>query len=92
MGSTSSTKSLPKATKGAKYAAVTLVEKNGVGTETWSATGLPTGLTLSSKGVLSGKVSSADAAKTYTVSVTVKDSSKPTKQTATRKLSLVVAS
>jgi hypothetical protein len=86
------TKSLPKATKGAKYAAVTLVEKNGVGTETWSATGLPAGLTLSSKGVLAGKVSSADAAKTYTVSVTVKDSSKPTKQTATKKLGLVVAS
>ena len=86
------TKSLPKATKGAKYAAVTLAEKNGVGTETWTATGLPAGLTLSSKGVLSGKVGSADAAKTYTVSVTVKDSSKPTKQTATKKLSLVVAS
>ena len=85
------TKTLPKATKGAKYASVTLTEKNGVGTETWSATGLPTGLTLSSKGVLSGKVSSADAAKTYTVSVTVKDSSTPTKQTATSKLSLVVA-
>ena len=44
------------------------------------------------EGVLSGKVSSADAAKSYTVSVTVKDSSTPTKQTATSKLSLVVAS
>ena len=42
--------------------------------------------------MLSGKVSSTDAAKTYSVTVTVKDSSKPTKQTATAKLSLVVAS
>ena len=86
------TKSLPKATRGAKYAAVTLTEKNGVGTETWTATGLPAGLTLSSAGVLSGKVSRTDAVKTYSITVTVKDLSKPTRLTASAKLSLVVAS
>ena len=86
------TKSLPKGTKGAKYATVTLTEKNGVGTEKWAATGLPTGLKLSAAGKLSGKVSSSDVAKTYTVTVTVTDSSKPTAQKATAKLSLVVAS
>jgi len=84
------TTTLPAATKGKKYSAVVLKEKNGVGTETWSATGLPKGLTLSSAGVLSGTVSSSDAVKTYAVTVTVKDSSTPTKQTATSKLSLVV--
>ncbi len=84
------TKTLPKATKGKKYTTVKLAEKNGVGTETWSATGLPKGLTLSSAGSLSGTVSSSDAVKTYTVTITVKDSSKPTKQTATTKFSLVV--
>ena len=86
------TKTLPKATKGAKYAPLTLTVKNGVGTETWTATGLPTGLKLSSTGKLSGKVKSSDAAKTYSVTITVKDSSTPTKQTASSKLSLVVAS
>ena len=86
------TKSLPKGTKGKAYTATTLVEKNGVGTEKWAATGLPAGLKLSTTGKLSGKVSSSDAAKTYTVTVTVTDSSKPTAQKATAKLSLVVVS
>ena len=86
------TKTLPKATQGKKYAAVTLTEKNGVGTETWTATGLPAGLTLTSAGKLSGTVKKTDAAKTYSVTVTVKDSTRPTKQTASAKLSLVVAS
>ena len=86
------TKTLPKATKGKKYTTVKLAEKNGVGTETWSATGLPKGLTLSWAGSLSGTVSSSDAVKTYTVTITVKDSSKPTKQTATTSYDLVVLS
>jgi Fibronectin type III domain/Putative Ig domain len=86
------TKSLPKATRGKKYATVKLAEKNGVGTETWTATGLPTGLKVTSAGVLSGTVGKSDTAKTYSVTVAVKDSSKPTKQSASVKLSLVVAS
>ncbi len=86
------TKTLPKATKGKKYTAVHLTEKNGVGTETWKATGLPKGLTLTTAGVLSGTVTKTDAAKTYSVTITVTDSSKPKKQTATVKFSLVVAS
>jgi hypothetical protein len=85
-----STKTLPKATKGKKYATVKLAEKNGVSTEKWTATGLPKGLTLSSTGSLSGTVGSSDAVKTYSVTITVKDSSKPTKQTASTKFSLVV--
>ena len=84
------TKSLPKGTKGKKYATVKLAEKYGTGTEKWTATGLPKGLTLSSTGSLSGTLSSSDAVKTYSVTITVKDSSKPTKQTASTKFSLVV--
>ncbi len=83
------TKTLPKATKGKKYTAVKLAEKGGVGKLTWTATGLPKGLTVSSAGTLSGTVSSSDAVKTYSVTITVKDSSKP-KQTASTKFSLVV--
>jgi len=83
------TKSLPRATKGKKYTAVKLAEKGGVGKLTWTATGLPKGLTVSSAGSLSGTVSSSDAVKTYSVTITVKDSSKP-KQTASTKFSLVV--
>ncbi|MGA3149505.1 MAG: fibronectin type III domain-containing protein [Acidimicrobiales bacterium] len=84
------TKTLPKGTKGKKYTTVKLAEKYGVGTEKWTATGLPKGLTLSSAGSLSGTLSSSDAVKTYSVTITVKDSSKPTKQTASTKFSLVV--
>jgi hypothetical protein len=84
------TKTLPKATKGKKYTSTTLTSKYGVGKLTWTATGLPTGLKLSTAGVLSG--TETGVAKTYTVTVTVKDSSTPTKQTATAKFSLVVAS
>jgi hypothetical protein len=83
------TASLPGATKGKKYTSTTLTSKNGVGTLTWKATGLPTGLTLSTKGVLSG--TDTGAAKTYAVTVTVTDSDTPTKQTATAKYNLVVA-
>jgi hypothetical protein len=84
-----STASLPKATKGKKYATVHLAEKNGVGTETWKASGLPSGITLTSAGVLSG--TEKGGAKTYSVNFSVTDSSKPKKQTATKKISLVVA-
>ena len=85
------TKTLAKATHGKKYTAVTLTEKNGVGTETWTAAGLPAGLKLSTAGVLSGTVSRTAAIKSYTITITVKDSAKPTKQTATAKLTLVVS-
>ncbi|MGD0394614.1 MAG: fibronectin type III domain-containing protein, partial [Acidimicrobiales bacterium] len=84
------TKSLPKGTKGKKYATVHLAAKNGKGAEKWTATGLPKGLTLSSAGILSGTVSSSDGVKTYTVTITVKDSTKPTKQSASTKFKLVV--
>ncbi len=84
-----STTSLPKATKGKKYATVHMAEKNGVGTETWKASGLPSGITLSTAGVLSG--TEKGGAKTYSVNFQVTDSSKPKKQTATKKFSLVVA-
>ena len=48
------TKTLPKATKGKKYTAVKLAEKGGVGKLTWTATGLPKGLTVSSAGITVG--------------------------------------
>ena len=60
--------------------------------EKWTAIELPKELELSAAGTLSGKVTSSDVAKTYAVTVTVTDSTKPTAQKATAKLSLVVAS
>ena len=83
------TKALASATKGKTYSAVRLAERYGAGTEKWTAAGLPSGLTLSSTGVLSGKVKSTDTVKTYSVSVTVKDSSKPS-QTVRALLNLKV--
>jgi len=53
----------------------TLQASGGSGGNTWTATGLPTGLTLSSAGVLTGVLNGGVAAKTYSFSATVIDSS-----------------
>lgn len=45
---------LPDGTEGSAYSAVTFSAVGGTGSYTWSATGLPAGLTLSKAGVLSG--------------------------------------
>jgi len=59
--------------EGVAYPATTFMAVNGAGGYTWSATGLPNGLTMSSAGVLSG-TPAAGTHGSYTVQVTVKDS------------------
>jgi hypothetical protein len=73
----SSSPTLPQATQNAAYLA-TLAASGGVGPYTWSlAAGstLPSGLTLSSSGVISGTVSSTVTAQNYTFTIQVTDNS-----------------
>lgn len=80
---------LPQATVKAAYSA-TLGTSAGVAPFTWSlASGstLPSGLTLSSAGVISGTLASSVAAGTYSFTVQVKDS---TTKTVSKALTLVV--
>ena len=76
---------LPAGTVGVAYAAVAFTAAGGAGGYTWSATGLPKGMTISAAGSLSG---TPTAASNSNVSFTVKDSSGAT---ATTSLSLVVS-
>jgi hypothetical protein len=81
------TASLPAGVVGAAYN-TTLAATGGTTPYTWSATGLPAGLTLNaSTGVISG---TPTATGTSTVAVTVTDSTNPTHLTATANFSLVV--
>jgi hypothetical protein len=67
---------LPQATASAAYEA-TLTTSSGTGPFTWSmanATTLPSGLTLSSAGVISGTLSSTVGVGTYTFTIQVKGS------------------
>lgn len=61
---------LPAAQTSASLGTTTFVAAGGTGPYRWTATGLPTGVSLSSSGTLSGTPS---AAGTYTVAVTVVD-------------------
>jgi hypothetical protein len=81
------TASLPAATKGTAYSS-TLQEAGGVAPFKWKAlTKLPKGLKLNhSTGQISGKVSSRVAPGNYTVTVTLADTAKPRKDTATASL------
>jgi hypothetical protein len=68
---------LPQATQNAAYLA-TLAASGGSGSYTWalaSGSTLPTGLTLSNAGVISGTVASSVAAENYTFTVKVTDTS-----------------
>jgi large repetitive protein len=82
------TTSLPNGVQNASYTATTLAASGGITPYTWSVTvgTLPTGMTLSSAGVLSGKPT---AAATTNFTVQVSDSSSPA-LTATKALSIVV--
>ena len=79
------TSSLPSATRGSLYS-VTISAAGGSGTYTWSASGLPNGLTLSGS-TLSGTPSTAGTA---SITVTVTDPT--TSLTAQKTLSLTVNS
>ena len=85
---TITTSSLAAATVGTAYS-VTLAASGGIAPYTWSATGLPSSLSLSSAGVLSGTPALADVG-TYTVAIKLTDSGKTTALTATANLSLQV--
>lgn len=66
---------LPAGIPGVKYTSTTISATGGSGTGyTFTAAGLPGGLTLTSGGVLSGTVTSTDTAKNYAVTVTATDS------------------
>jgi len=64
---------LPGATQGAAYSA-TFSSVGGTGGVTWTAANLPTGLTLSSSGVLSGSIPSTLTLGTYKFKITATDS------------------
>jgi hypothetical protein len=82
------TNSLPAATIGSAYSA-TLAAYGGTPPYSWAviAGSLPSSLTLSSGGVISGTPTSSA---TYDLSVEATDSTTPTAQTATQALSLTV--
>ncbi len=65
------TTSLPNATAGLPYGPITLAAQGGSGIFSWTATGLPNGVTLSSAGVLGGTPSTVGAA---TIVATATDS------------------
>jgi hypothetical protein len=82
------TTSLPSGVVNTAYAGVTLAATGGVTPYTWSATGLPAGLTLNaSTGQIAGTPTTAT---TNTVTITVTDSSNPAHLTATTTLSITI--
>ena len=82
---TITTSSIPSGFSGVVYPAITVVAQGGTPPYNWSATGLPSGLILSTGGTLSGTLA-LSAAGSYQVTVTVTDSSTPNPLTATRTL------
>jgi hypothetical protein len=84
-----STTSLPAATVGAAYSA-SIAATGGTTPYTFSATGLPSGLSISpSTGAITG-TPAASSAGTAMVAIKVTDSGQPTPQSATADLSLTV--
>jgi len=83
------TLSLPNATLGQAYSPVTLNARGGSGTFAWSASGLPSGLSLSSAGVLSGTPTAAGSS---TITVTATDSVSSQSLSAPLSLTVVAAS
>src|SRR5579862_5627381 len=79
-----STTTLPAGTVGTAYSA-NLAATGGVSPYTWSASGLPGGLSISSSGTISGTPTTAGS---FSATVTVKDSSGTTTSSS---LSLTVA-
>ncbi|HEY5109557.1 MAG TPA: putative Ig domain-containing protein [Acidimicrobiales bacterium] len=85
-----STVALPAATRGSPYS-FQLKASGGVTPYTWKKAGaLPTGLTLSLTGVLSGTPSTALAARTFSIAVSVSDSTPGGRQTVTAVLTLTL--
>ena len=86
---TINTTSLPAGVAGTAYTSPAMSASGGTGAYHWSATGLPTGLTMNATtGVITGTTSQTGTA---TVAVQVTDSATPTPQSATRNLSLTIS-
>lgn len=83
---TVTTSSLPAWTAGKSGYTATLAATGGSGTYSWAATGLPSGLSLSTGGVLSGTPSTAS---TTSVAITASDTSSPVK-TGSRTLDIII--
>ena len=86
--SITSTSPLPGATHAVAYTAFTFKATGGATPYTWTATGVPAAMTLSTAGVLSG---TPTAAGTASIVVTATDSTTPTAQTTTKTFSLTIA-
>jgi hypothetical protein len=82
---TITTSSLPAGTVGTAYTATTLAATGGTPPYTWSASGLPSGLSISSAGVISGTPTAAGG---FSVTVQATDSAQAT---ATKAYSVTVA-
>ena len=82
-----STTSLPSGVVGAAYN-FTVTATGGVAPYTFTAAGLPAGLSISAGGVISG---TPTAPGTVTAAITVTDSTNPTHMTATANLSIAIA-
>ena len=82
------TASLPTGPAGSPYSA-TVAATGGTPPYTWTAAGLPAGLTINATtGVISGTPSAANSG---TVTITATDSTTPTHQTATAQLTLTIS-
>ncbi|WP_460597886.1 beta strand repeat-containing protein [Geomonas sp. Red276] len=82
---TITTASLPPGTTGASYPSQNLAATGGIAPYTWSATGLPSGLTVSGSGVLGGTPASSG---TFATTISVTDSSLTT---ATKNINITIA-
>ena len=83
------TSSLPTGRVGKNYSCQ-LSASGGSGSYTWSATGLPNGLSISSGGLISGVPKSATAASSpFLVTITVRDSASP-QNSASKDFSLTI--
>ncbi|HZL56284.1 MAG TPA: putative Ig domain-containing protein, partial [Bryobacteraceae bacterium] len=78
--------SLPSGTVSQVYGPVTAMASGGSGTYTWSATGLPPGLSISQAGVIGGTPSTAGS---YSVTITANDAAAGAQGSAT--ITVVVA-
>ena len=85
-----STTSLPTLTEGAPYSAELSVVGGRAPYKFKLVGTLPTGLTLTKGGLISGTVPATVTPGTYTINVSVKDGTTPTAQTATGSVSLTI--
>ena len=84
------TASLPAGTVGVAYTSTTLAATGGSGSYTWSATGLPAGLSINSTGTISGTPTTATGSP-FSVQVTATDTVSYTGNSGSKSYSLTVS-